>query len=99
MDNVDKVFGFLKRKMGVMAVDRHAAWVVSWTATRFDRKTRKQVPVVEEITVIGTDNACIVAGRKLAALAEVMGVTDANEAVQMKRVGYLPPISPVRLGA
>jgi hypothetical protein len=47
------------------------------------------VPDVQELTVVGTDQAAGVAQRVVGELQRDMGLADANEAVQMKRAGCL----------
>jgi hypothetical protein len=68
----------------------NSVWVVSWiSGTRFNRKSKKYVPDVQELTVVGTGQAAAVAQRVVCELLQHMGITDANEAVQMKRAGCL----------
>lgn len=68
----------------------NSVWVVSWiSGTRFNRKSKKHVPDVQELTVVGTGQAAAVAQRVVGELQRDMGLADANEAVQMKRAGCL----------
>lgn len=68
----------------------NSVWVVSWTeGTRFNRKSKKHVPDVQELTVVGTAQAADVANTTVSRMARNMGIAAANEAVQMKRAGYL----------
>jgi hypothetical protein len=74
------------------ALEEQAVWVVSWViGTRFDPRRKKSVDVVHEVHVIGTRNAYHVAQIVIAQLYN-SGRYDwdhANEAVQMKRAGYV----------
>lgn len=67
-----------------------AVWVVSVVrGARFDKRRNKEVPLVDELHVIGTSAACAVARAITNTLAQTTGTRVASEAVQMKRAGHL----------